>query len=168
MKLLAAINGAETEVNIHLETESVHAEIDSRVYDVRLQPADGNRLLLISAGQVLDCRIEGELRSGAAIEVVMGTNRYPMVITDPKRWRSASPAGAHTSGAANIVAPMPGKIVRILAQAGDQVEVGAGIVVVEAMKMQNELKSPKAGQVAAIKVEVGTTVNGGDVLAVIE
>ena len=69
---------------------------------------------------------------------------------------------------ARIIAPMPGKVVRVLVEAGAEVETGAGIVVVEAMKMQNEMKSPKAGIVATLNVEVGTTVNGGDVLAVIE
>jgi biotin carboxyl carrier protein len=63
---------------------------------------------------------------------------------------------------------MPGKIVRVLVEVGAQVETGTGIVVVEAMKMQNEMKSPKAGVVVSINAETGATVNAGDVLAVIE
>jgi biotin carboxyl carrier protein len=63
---------------------------------------------------------------------------------------------------------MPGKVVRLLVEAGQEVEAGHGIVVVEAMKMQNEMKSPKAGIIASINVTVGTTVNGGDLLAVVE
>ena len=63
---------------------------------------------------------------------------------------------------------MPGKVVRILVAIGDQVNAGAGIVVVEAMKMQNEMKTPKAGKVTALDIQIGDTVNGGDVLAVIE
>jgi biotin carboxyl carrier protein len=63
---------------------------------------------------------------------------------------------------------MPGKIVRVLVQAGDKVEAGAGIIVVEAMKMQNEMKAPKAGAVVSINADEGATVNAGDVLAVIE
>jgi biotin carboxyl carrier protein len=63
---------------------------------------------------------------------------------------------------------MPGKIVRVLVEVGARVETGTGIVVVEAMKMQNEMKSPKAGQVVSIRAEPGATVNAGDVLAVIE
>jgi biotin carboxyl carrier protein len=58
--------------------------------------------------------------------------------------------------------------VRILVAVGDQVEAGAGIVVVEAMKMQNEMKSPKAGTVVALNIKTGATVNGGDVLAIVE
>jgi biotin carboxyl carrier protein len=63
---------------------------------------------------------------------------------------------------------MPGKVVRVMVEAGAEVAAGDGIVVVEAMKMQNEMKSPRAGKVLTVNVEVGTTVNGGDVLAVIE
>jgi biotin carboxyl carrier protein len=63
---------------------------------------------------------------------------------------------------------MPGKIVRVLVAEGAEVESGASILVVEAMKMQNELKSPKAGKVVSIHAEPGATVNAGDVLAVVE
>jgi biotin carboxyl carrier protein len=63
---------------------------------------------------------------------------------------------------------MPGKVVRVLVEVGQQVEAGQGVVVVEAMKMQNELKSPKAGTVTELRAKPGSTVNAGDVLAVIE
>jgi len=89
-------------------------------------------------------------------------------IIDPKRLRGSQTAGAHHTGAAQIVSPMPGKIIRVLVEVGAAVEAGAGVVVVEAMKMQNEMKSPKSGVVVAINAETGATVNAGDVLAVIE
>ena len=63
---------------------------------------------------------------------------------------------------------MPGKVVRVLAAVGDVVVAGQGIVVVEAMKMHNELKSPRDGRVTAVKTAVGESVNGGAVLALIE
>jgi biotin carboxyl carrier protein len=63
---------------------------------------------------------------------------------------------------------MPGRVVRVLVVAGDEVEEGQGVVVIEAMKMQNELKSPKAGRVARVGVAVGETVGSGDVLVVVE
>jgi len=63
---------------------------------------------------------------------------------------------------------MPGKVVRVLVAAGTTVEAGAGIIVVEAMKMQNEMKAPKAGVVVSVNAEAGATVNAGDVLAVID
>ena len=119
-------------------------------------------------GKVFDCRVEGRPVSGQAVDVFVGTNHYAVTLTDPKRLRGAAAASAHADGAARIVAPMPGKVVRVLVAKGESVEAGAGIVVVEAMKMQNEMKAPKAGTVVTLNVEVGTTVNGGDVLAIVE
>ena len=63
---------------------------------------------------------------------------------------------------------MPGKVVRILVASGAEVSEGEGVIVVEAMKMQNEMKSPKAGLIKEIKVKEGSTVNAGDVLVIIE
>jgi biotin carboxyl carrier protein len=63
---------------------------------------------------------------------------------------------------------MPGKVVRVLLNAGDEVAARQGVLVVEAMKMQNEVQSPKAGKIAEIKVSEGQTVNAGEVLVVIE
>jgi biotin carboxyl carrier protein len=63
---------------------------------------------------------------------------------------------------------MPGRVVRLMVEAGDEVAEGQGIVVIEAMKMQNELKSPKAGRVGRVAVGVGDAVGSGDVLAVVE
>jgi biotin carboxyl carrier protein len=63
---------------------------------------------------------------------------------------------------------MPGKVVRVLLSVGSTVEMGAGVIVVEAMKMQNEIKSPKNGTVQKILVVEGDAVNAGDVLAIID
>ena len=63
---------------------------------------------------------------------------------------------------------MPGKVVKVQVDAGATVEKGAGVIVVEAMKMQNEMKSPRTGKVVSINVKPGDTVNAGDVLAVLE
>ena len=64
-----------------------------------------------------------------------------------------------------IVAPMPGKVIRLLVSAGDEVEAGQGLVVVEAMKMQNEIRSPKRGKVERVVATEGQNVNAGEVLA---
>jgi len=64
-----------------------------------------------------------------------------------------------------VAAPMPGKVVRLLVQAGDRVEAGQGILVIEAMKMQNEIRSPKSGVVERLHAREGQAVNAGEVLA---
>ena len=168
MKLRANIEDVEIDVEIRREGGQVFASLDGREYRFEANLSPSGLTLLASDGQVFDCRVEGQPASGQAVDVFVGTGQYAVTLTDPKRLRGAAAANAAADGAARIVAPMPGKIVRVLVAKGASVEAGAGIVVVEAMKMQNEMKAPKAGTVVTLNVEVGTTVNGGDVLAVIE
>jgi biotin carboxyl carrier protein len=118
--------------------------IGERSYDVRRT--------VVAGETVID--IEGE--------------RFTVEVRDPRSLKGRRGSGAGTEGPKKITAPMPGKIVRIIAQAGTDVESGDGVLVIEAMKMQNELKSPKAGRVAKITVKEGDTVNPGDTLAVVE
>jgi|ERR1043166_3955275 biotin carboxyl carrier protein len=167
MRLHATIGEHEFNVDVRIQGSRVFALLDDRKYEIDLQHPGDNRLVLIADGDVFDCRVDASVESDSAVNVTVGTRHYGIALADPKRLRSAITAGAHSGGAARIAAPMPGKVVRVLAESGSQVEAGQGIVVVEAMKMQNEMKSPRAGTVT-LNVEVGATVNGGDVLAVIE
>ncbi|HZH33964.1 MAG TPA: biotin/lipoyl-containing protein, partial [Pyrinomonadaceae bacterium] len=100
--------------------------------------------------------------------VRQGTKTFDFKLSDPKRLRGAAALGEAADGIAQIVTMMPGKVVRVLVEAGAEVQKGDSILVVEAMKMQNEMKSPKDGVVKEVRVETGSTVNAGDVLAVIE
>ena len=97
----------------------------------------------------------------------VGAQRFAVEMRDPRSLRGRS-RSADDHGPRKIVAPMPGKVVRLLVRAKDEVEAGAGIAVVEAMKMQNEIKSPKKGMVQKIMVAEGAPVNAGDVLATVE
>ena len=89
-----------------------------------------------------------------------------MEIFDPRSWRRRRGAGIELEGRQQLVAPMPGKIVRVLVAAGQQVSAGQGLLVIEAMKMQNEIRSPKSGTVEKLARE-GQTVNAGEVLAIV-
>jgi acetyl/propionyl-CoA carboxylase alpha subunit len=168
MKLHATVGDYEGDVDIRIEDTRIFAVVDDRAYELDLQRSVDNQLLLMVAGRVFECRVDGKIDSGLPLDVSFGTGLYAITLTDPRRLRSATAAGALAGGAARIMAPMPGKVVRVLVEAGAQVEAGDGIVVVEAMKMQNEMKSPRAGKVINVNVEVGATVDGGDLLAVIE
>jgi biotin carboxyl carrier protein len=97
----------------------------------------------------------------------VGSARFAVEIRDPRSLRGRSRA-ADDQGPKKVTAPMPGKVVRLLLREGDEVEVGAGIAVVEAMKMQNEIKSPKKGTIKKIAVSEGAAVNAGDLLAIVE
>jgi biotin carboxyl carrier protein len=89
-------------------------------------------------------------------------------VVDGRRALAASGGGAEVEGEQRILAPMPGRVVRVLVTPGDQVAARQGLVVVEAMKMENELTSPKAGRVKDVQVEPGMPVDAGRVLVVIE
>jgi biotin carboxyl carrier protein len=101
------------------------------------------------------------------LHLAVGSAHFAAEVRDPRSLRGRS-RPADDQGPRKIVAPMPGKVVRVLAREGDEVVPGAGVVVVEAMKMQNEIKSPKKGKIQKIAVAEGTPVNAGDLLAIVE
>jgi biotin carboxyl carrier protein len=90
-----------------------------------------------------------------------------IVVEDPRAPRSAA-RDRRTEGRQQVECPMPGKVVRVLVAEGDAVERGQGLVVIEAMKMQNEMKSPKQGRVVSVQAVVGATVGAAEVVAVVE
>jgi len=110
--------------------------------------------------------VQEESASDPALHV--DNHRFSYSINDPRSLRFRRSHGAGAGGPKAIKAPMPGRVVRVLAQKGDEVQAHQGIVVIEAMKMQNELKSPKAGMVVEMRASPGDTVASGDVLAVID
>jgi len=105
---------------------------------------------------------------GAETNVVVGHERFSASVRDPRSFRSRSRAGVAEQGVMKIKAPMPGKVVRVLAGVGTQVELGQSMIVIEAMKMQNELKAPKTGVVKKINVAEGAAVDAGQALAEVE
>jgi biotin carboxyl carrier protein len=121
--------------------------------------------LLLEGGRqvrcVLDLSPEGEA-------VIVDGRRMEFAVSDPRSLRAGRGAGAGADGPRAVKAPMPGRVVRVLVAVGDQVAAQQGLVVIEAMKMQNELRSPKAGRVARLGAGVGETVQPGEVLAVVE
>lgn len=100
-------------------------------------------------------------------EIAVNGRTFVVEVFDPREMRARTTSGAG-EGRQNIVAMMPGKVVRVLVAKGDAVEAGQGLIVVEAMKMQNEMKSPKAGSVVEVKTKGDATVAAGEVLMVIE
>jgi len=115
-------------------------------------------------GRSYEARVED---GDDCVIVFIDGHRFEIEIQDPRRWsRRAGRRGVE--GRLNIAAPMPGKVVRVLVAQGDTVEAGQGLLVVEAMKMQNEMKAPKAGRVVSLTAREGATVAAGEVLAAIE
>lgn len=117
---------------------------------------------------LLDGRsFEAHVREAAGELIVKIQGReFAFRVEDPRQWRKRGGA-LEAEGKQQVIASMPGKIVRVLVTPGQTVSGGQGIVVVEAMKMQNELRSPKSGKVERLLVAEGQAVNAGEILAVI-
>ena len=168
MKLKAQIEDREQDVTVRVEDGLVRADVGGRVYDLQVRQPSPESFLFFLGASVYECRVSEHATSKEVFDVDIRGCSYQVTIVDPKRLRSGQNSDRHHHGVAEIQAPMPGKVVRVHVEAGATIEKGAGIVVVEAMKMQNEMKSPREGVVVSIKVKAGDTVNAGDVLAVIE
>jgi biotin carboxyl carrier protein len=107
-------------------------------------------------------------RTAADVHFWVKNSRFAVEVRDPRSLRSRKSAAATGEGPQKLLAPMPGKVVRVILAAGSEVEAGQGVLVVEAMKMQNELKSPKKGTVTQVMVAEGASVTAGEVLAIVE
>ncbi|MGH9681459.1 MAG: acetyl-CoA carboxylase biotin carboxyl carrier protein subunit [Candidatus Acidiferrales bacterium] len=105
-------------------------------------------------------------RSGESWLVRTAGREFQIEYRDPRAWRGSRGGNIELEGRQQLTAPMPGKIVRVLAKQGQSVEAGDGLLVIEAMKMQNEIRSPKSGTVERLARE-GQTVNAGEILAVV-
>ena len=120
---------------------------------------------LIVAGQSYEIKRE---QTANDLHMWVGDERFGVEVRDPRSLRARRATGAEERGPKKLLAPMPGRVVRVLVEEKAQVEAGQGIIVVEAMKMQNEIRSPKKGTVQKIVAITGAIVNGGDVLAIVE
>lgn len=168
MKLKVIAGEREEDLLLKLEDGRVLAEIGDRVYNLDVRETGPDGYLFFLNTNVHECRVSERAGSKDTFDVTIHGDSYEVTIVDPKRLRSGQNSDRHHHGVAEIIAPMPGKVVRVHIDAGTAVEKGAGVVVVEAMKMQNEMKSPRDGVVVSMNVKPGDTVNAGDVLAVIE
>ncbi len=160
MTLTVMVDGRA--VPLELEREGEGWTANGRAASV-LEAEPGIYSVLIE-GRSFEARIE---RTEEAWAVTIGGRRFEIEVADPRRLSRRSHRFDH-AGRQRVTAPMPGRVVRVLVAEGDAVEAGQGIAVIEAMKMQNELKATKSGRVAALSVREGATVAAGEVLAVIE
>lgn len=161
MNNIVRVDGRDIRLEWILEGETCRFRYESeeeKTADVR-QVAPGIWSIIFD-GQVFEARVDGGV-------VSIDARTFQVEVHDPRRWDAGrSRSGGH--GQQKISAPMPGKIVRVLVAEGDAVEPGQGLVVVEAMKMQNEMKAARPGRVIQVTASAGATVNAGDVLVTIE
>lgn len=162
MKLFAEIKDQKYEIKLERENRKILAEIDGKRYELEASEPEPNVFLLKYNNQIHQIYVAPNNL------VSLGNHQFEINLIDPKRLRGAGGASGQTDGASEIKTAMPGKVVRVLIEEGAEIKQGEGVIVVEAMKMQNEMKSPKDGIIKEIRFAEGATVNAGDILAVIE
>ncbi len=151
-------------IELERDTAGWRVTLDGRPMAVDAVQIAPNILSLLLDGQSFEISVtpaaEGQLK------IQTGAHEFTAEGIDPRAWRGRH-SHVEAEGRQQIVAPMPGKVVHLLVQAGDWVEAGQGLVVIEAMKMQNEIRSPKGGTVERVLAKAGQPVNAGEVLCIV-
>jgi biotin carboxyl carrier protein len=151
-------------IDVTRDGSRIRVEIAGKIIEGdAVEVATGTYSILIN-GRSYEVRVEP---THGGLRVHAGAQEFAVAIDDPRAWRKRRHGAAEAEGRQEVVAPMPGKVVRVLAKQGDDVEGGQGLFVVEAMKMQNEIRSPKKGKLEKVIVTEGQIVNAGEALAVV-
>jgi biotin carboxyl carrier protein len=167
MKLTTLVNGTERQLELQhpgANSGSSAFSLDGREGQADIREIGPGVYSILLGARSFEVKIEYGEEGYAA---VVDGRRYQVAVRDPRRLARGG-AGLTQGGPLKLTAPMPGRVVRVMVEEGQSVESGQGLVVVEAMKMQNEIKSPKAGVVKAVNVKQGGSVGAGQALLVVE
>ncbi len=167
MAYIAKSGGREHRLDVRSERDGLRVRLDDQEVLVDLLRVDSTLYSLLISGRSFEVDLL-EVEDG--FMVLVDGQPFRVEIQDEQKRRLRAAGGKETARAAkrSVAAPMPGKVVKLLVKPGDAVQAGDGVIVVEAMKMENELKAPAPGTVKEIRVEEGKAVSAGEVLVVIE
>jgi len=158
------IEGKNYRLELNYSEGRWECRLDGRAMQIDAVLARRDVLSLIIDGRAYEIKRE---RTATDLHLWVGSVRYAAQLRDRRSLRSRASADDE-KGPRKLMAPMPGKIVRVLVEENAEVDAGQGLLVVEAMKMQSEIKSPKKGVVRKMVATEGASVSAGDVLAVVE
>jgi biotin carboxyl carrier protein len=161
------IGGRRRKVELERATGGWQARLEDRVLMVDVEPIAAGWSLLVSRTSY-EVSVRG---TGPGILTVrVGGQAIDVRVLDPRAYRRRGPGGATDgpSGIRHVLAPMPGRVVKVLVKAGDRVTARQGLVVVEAMKMENELRAPAEAIVRDVRATEGASVEAGAILVVLE
>jgi biotin carboxyl carrier protein len=166
MKLTIEFDGSRLPLELNRDGAEWLFQLDaSAERRAQVSEAEPSVYSVLLDGRSYDARVE-EAADGTVVVVIAG-RRFEIGVRDPRRW-SRKHGGPGAEGRHHVIAPMPGKVVRVLVAPGDEVVAGQGLLVVEAMKMQNEMKAIRPGRVVSVAAREGETVGAGEILAIIE
>jgi biotin carboxyl carrier protein len=158
----AAALGRSLRIGVRARGAGYVVELDGRQIEADLVGAERGLMSLLLAGQSHEVAVE---RDGADLVIHFPARSIRVTLADGTSV-SAAPL-RRAGGPTRLTVPMPGRVVRVLVTAGAAVEAGQGLVVIEAMKMENELRAPRAGRVEEVAVREGQAVEAGGLLLVI-
>jgi len=158
------INGKNYQLELKRSDTGWECRVDGREVQMDAVLARRDVISVIIEGKAYEVKRE---RTATDMHIWVGSARYSAELRDPRSLRSRKHSDHTDIGPKKLVAPMSGRVVRVLAAEQAEVDAGQGVVVVEAMKMENEIKSPKKGIVQKLVVNAGANVNAGDVLAIV-
>ena len=164
MKLKIQLGGRAHEIDIQRDGKRLIATLDGRQLEADAVEVTPGVYSILIDGAAFEVQVEAV---DAGLTVTTGGRRLAARVVDRRQWQGRRGGAVEAEGRQRILAPMPGKVMRILVAQGEKVEAGRGLLVVEAMKMQNEIRSPKTGTVERLAVTEGQAVNAGDVLAIV-
>ena len=162
MRYSVSIGGKLFKVEVSVNENILQCRLNGREIPIDFVALNNGSSSLLINGQSF------EIRRQSDNEIFIGAHKYEVIIEDPRSWQGRKRRESSQAGLLRLTVSMPGKIVRILAHEGDEIQAGQGIIVLEAMKMQNEIKSPRQGKLQRVMVREGGNVNPGEVLAIVE
>jgi biotin carboxyl carrier protein len=169
MKLEIQLTGADGKrkhiVELEQKGELWGVSLDGQALDADAMQIAPNAVSVMLGGQSFEIHVSRS--ADGTLNLQCGPHEFSAEIIDPRAWRGRKHGPVEVEGRQEILAPMPGKVVRLLVAVGATVEAGQGVLVVEAMKMQNEIRSPKSGKVERLLVKEGQSVNAGQTLCVV-
>lgn len=174
MQFQIEVGDAIRTVKVERDGDMFRVSVDGHAHLVDVRRIDGETLslLLQPNGDAGGRRsVEAAVVAGRAVgafDVHVAGHNVPVQLRTASAARRGRGAGVDGTGPQRVVAPMPGKIVRVLVKPGDDVKARQGLVVVEAMKMENELKAARAGRVREVSVAEGQSVEAGAALVIVE
>jgi biotin carboxyl carrier protein len=152
-------------IELERNTSGWHVTLDGSPVDVDAVEIAPNTISILLGGQSFEINVTPS--PGGRLKLHAGSHEFIAEVIDPRAWSGRRHGAVEAEGRQQILAPMPGKVVRLLVKEGDHVEAGQGLLVVEAMKMQNEIRSPKSGTVERILTNEGQPVNAGEILCIV-
>jgi biotin carboxyl carrier protein len=162
VRLDATADGRTIRVEVRRKAKGYAVTLDGATLEVDLVETDEHFASLIVDGLSHEVGIE---KCSDAYRVHLSDDTIAVALAEASRDGARRPRRAH--GPTRLTAPMPGRVVRVLTEEGREVDPGQGLVVIEAMKMENELKAPRKGRVHEIAVREGQTVEAGALLIVV-